>query len=168
MDEQREIVRRIEGLFTLADRIEDHVGAATVRSEQLPQSILARAFRGELVPTEAELAAKEGRDFEPASVLLDRIQEKRKEHEPAKSGRRGKHMKKRSTDRQLASNRRPLDEVLREQGKPMTPEKLFDLAGFDEGSIDAFYEQLRRLIQDGKVRENRPNKRDVTLEAVGT
>jgi hypothetical protein len=37
------------------------------------QSILAKAFRGELVPTEAELARRAGREYEPASVLLERI-----------------------------------------------------------------------------------------------
>ena len=77
-------------------------------------------------------------------------------------------MSKRSTGRRPATKRRPLDEVLREQGKPLTPERLFDLAGFDEGSVDGFYGQLRKLIKDGKVRENRPNKKDVTLEAVAT
>ena len=41
--------------------------------DKLQQSILAKAFRGELVPTEAELARREGRDYEPASVLLERI-----------------------------------------------------------------------------------------------
>jgi hypothetical protein len=76
-------------------------------------------------------------------------------------------MAKRSS-RQPAKARRSLEEVLREQGKPLTPEGLFDLAGFDEDSVDGFYEQLRKLIEAGKVRENRPNRKDVTLEAVGT
>ncbi len=170
LDEQREIVRRVEALFALADGIEAHVRAATVRAERLPQAILARAFRGELVPTEADLAAKEGRDYEPASVLLERIAEARKQHKPAprRRGRGGNKMAKRSTGRLAATRHRPLDEVLREQGKPLTPERLFDLAGFDEGSVDSFYEQLRKLIQDGKVRENRPNQKDVTLEALAT
>jgi type I site-specific restriction endonuclease len=35
----------------------------------------AKAFRGELVPTEAELARREGRAYEPASALLQRIRE---------------------------------------------------------------------------------------------
>lgn len=39
----------------------------------MTQAILAKAFRGELVLTEAELARQEGRDDEPASVLLERI-----------------------------------------------------------------------------------------------
>jgi len=167
-DEQREIVRRVEALFALADKIEANVRAATVRAERLPQAILARAFRGELVPTEAELAAKEGRDYEPASVLLERIQEARVQNKPAKREHGGKRMARRSTDRQALKKRRALDEVLREQGKPLTPERLFDLAGFDEDSVDGFYAELRKLIQLGKVRENRPNNKDVTLEAVGT
>jgi ABC-type multidrug transport system ATPase subunit len=145
--ERREIVRRVEALFTRADGIEDHVRVATAPAEHLPQAILARAFRGELVPTEAELAVEEGRDYEPASVLLERIQESRKQNKPAKSGRGGNNMAKRSS-RQPAKARRSLEEVLREQGKPLTPEGLFDLAGFDE----EFY----RDLLDGKDQPLRP------------
>jgi type I restriction enzyme S subunit len=79
----------VKTLFAVAKGIEDHVRRATVLTEHLPQAILARAFRGELVPTEAELAAEEGRDYEPASELLERIQESRKHNKPAKRGRRG-------------------------------------------------------------------------------
>jgi type I restriction enzyme, S subunit len=46
---------------------------ATARAERLTQAILAKAFRGELVPTEAELARQEGRDYETAAQLLARI-----------------------------------------------------------------------------------------------
>ena len=41
-------------------------------SSDLPSS-LSRAFSGELVPTKAELARREGRSYEPASALLERI-----------------------------------------------------------------------------------------------
>ncbi len=78
-----------EVFFVLADKIETRVRAATVRADRLPQALLARAFRGELVPTEAELAAEEGRVYEPASVLLERIREARKTQTPAKR-RRGR------------------------------------------------------------------------------
>lgn len=77
LEEQHEIVRRVEALFKLADAIEKRVQAATVRAEKLTQAILAKAFRGELVPTEAELAMQEGREYEPASVLLERIRAER-------------------------------------------------------------------------------------------
>jgi type I restriction enzyme S subunit len=73
LEEQREIVRRVDSLFKLADKIEERVAAATKRADKLTQAILAKAFRGELVPTEAELARKERRSYEPASELLNRI-----------------------------------------------------------------------------------------------
>lgn len=47
--------------------------ATRLRAEKLTQAILAKAFRGELVPTEAELARREGRSYESASALLARI-----------------------------------------------------------------------------------------------
>jgi type I restriction enzyme S subunit len=71
--EQHDIVRRIEAMFKLAEAVEKRVEAAKVKAEKLTQAILAKAFRGELVPTEAELARREGRFYESASELLARI-----------------------------------------------------------------------------------------------
>jgi type I restriction enzyme, S subunit len=73
IEEQREIVCRVEALFKVAGAIEGRVAAATARAEKLTQAILAKAFRGELVPTEAELARRAGRTYEPASAPLERI-----------------------------------------------------------------------------------------------
>lgn len=75
--EQQEIVRRIEALFKTADALEARYHKAKAHVDKLSQSILARAFRGELVTTEAELARQEGRDYEPASALLERIRQER-------------------------------------------------------------------------------------------
>lgn len=75
--EQHEIVRRVDALFNLANAIEKRVEAATKRADRLTQSILAKAFRGEIVPTEAELARRERRTYEPASALLARIRAER-------------------------------------------------------------------------------------------
>lgn len=46
--EQHEIVRRVDQLFACADTIEKQVNAALDRVNHLTQSILAKAFRGEL------------------------------------------------------------------------------------------------------------------------
>lgn len=46
--EQAEIVRRVEQLFAYADTIEKQVNSALTRVNNLTQSILAKAFRGEL------------------------------------------------------------------------------------------------------------------------
>ena len=47
-EEQAEIVRRVEQLFAYADTIEKQVNNALTRVNSLTQSILAKAFRGEL------------------------------------------------------------------------------------------------------------------------
>jgi len=78
--EQQEIVHRVEALFKLADQLEARYQKAKAQVDKLQQSILAKAFRGELTPTEAELARREGRDYEPASALLERIGPERAEH----------------------------------------------------------------------------------------
>src|SRR5205814_6266629 len=63
--EQQEIVRRVEALFALADRIDARYAKAKAHVEKLTQSILAKAFRGELVPQDP--------NDEPAEKLLERI-----------------------------------------------------------------------------------------------
>ena len=79
-EEQTEIVRRVEQLFTFADQLEAKVATAQTRIDRLTQSILAKAFRGELVPQDPA--------DEPASVLLQRIQTQRANALKAKRGRK--------------------------------------------------------------------------------
>jgi type I restriction enzyme S subunit len=73
LKEQYEIVSRVDKLFAFADQIEARLKQAKTHVDRLTQSLLRKAFRGELVPTEASLAAAEGRDYESASALLERI-----------------------------------------------------------------------------------------------
>jgi type I restriction enzyme S subunit len=87
--EQHEIGRRVEALFKLADVTEKRAAAAMARADKLTQAILAKAFRGQLVSTEAELARREGRDYEPAAALLARIKAE-KQAEPRKPARRSR------------------------------------------------------------------------------
>jgi type I restriction enzyme, S subunit len=77
--EQEEIVKRIEQLFTLADKIEARYRNAKVQLDKLPQSLLAKAFRGEIVP--------QHENDEPARVLLERVRERnRTNKEKTKAG----------------------------------------------------------------------------------
>lgn len=78
--EQPEIVRRVEQLFAFADQLEAKVASAKSRIDHLTQSILAKAFRGELVPQDP--------NDEPASVLLERIKAQRAAAPKAKRGRK--------------------------------------------------------------------------------
>jgi hypothetical protein len=86
-EEQSEIVRCVEVLFKLAGKVEKRVTSASTRANILTQGILAKAFRGELVPTEAELARHEGRSYESASALLSRIKAEHKAKEDWENGK---------------------------------------------------------------------------------
>lgn len=76
-EEQREIVRRVEQLFAYADTIEKQVNNALARVNNLTQSILAKAFRGELTAQwraeNPELISGEN----SAAALLEKIKAER-------------------------------------------------------------------------------------------
>lgn len=67
--EQIEIVFRIERAFNWIDRLTSEATSARKLIDHLDQSILAKAFRGELVPQDP--------NDEPAIVLLERIKAER-------------------------------------------------------------------------------------------
>ncbi|MGE0785534.1 MAG: restriction endonuclease subunit S [Sandaracinaceae bacterium] len=73
VEEQAEIVRRMDALFDLLGTLETRVASATRPSQLVSQAVLAKAFAGQLVPTEAEVAAGDGRSFESATELLMRL-----------------------------------------------------------------------------------------------
>ena len=79
--EQSEIVRRVETLFAFADRLEARLQAARTAAERLTPSLLAKAFRGELVPQDPA--------DEPAAELLKRLAAST----PASPKRRGRPAK---------------------------------------------------------------------------
>ena len=83
LSEQQEIVRRVEKLFEFADQIEARLRQAQSHVDRLTQSILRKAFRGELVPTEHAIATREGREYETAIQLLKRIRASHTDTSPA-------------------------------------------------------------------------------------
>jgi len=78
--EQREIVQRLEAAFAWIDRLGAEATSARRLIDRLDQAVLAKAFRGELVPQDPE--------DEPASMLLDRIKAERGALSKAKRGRK--------------------------------------------------------------------------------
>jgi len=89
ISEQTEIVRRVEELFVFADRIEQAAQAALSRVNNLTQSILAKAFRGELTAdwraANPELISGEN----SAEALLARIKAERDKVKPTKKAKAG-------------------------------------------------------------------------------
>ena len=81
-EEQNEIIRKVEKLFAFADKLEVRYTKAKQMIDKLPQSLLAKAFRGELVPQDSE--------DEPASELLERIKAKKEKLAAEKEGKKAK------------------------------------------------------------------------------
>ncbi len=165
-EEQKEIVRRVERLFELADKIESRIKQARDRVDKLTQSILAKAFRGELVPTEAELAQRQGRIYETAEQLLVRIKLEREKKRTIEL--KGSEIKGRSKVMGVLRGlkKRPILEVLSEAQGKLKPEQLFRKANFTEEFVDDFYEELREAVQAEQIKELRPNKTEIYLEAI--
>jgi type I restriction enzyme, S subunit len=69
LDEQPFIVEEIERRLSVVDKLEATVEANLKQADSLRQSVLKRAFSGELIPQDP--------DDESASVLLERIRAER-------------------------------------------------------------------------------------------
>lgn len=80
IEEQHEIVRRVEALFAHADALEAKYRAAREQVDRLTPAVLAKAFRGELVPQDP--------NDEPAAELLERIRAARAAQPAATRARR--------------------------------------------------------------------------------
>jgi type I restriction enzyme S subunit len=81
LTEQKEIVRRVESLFAKADAIEAKYNVLKTQIDNLPQAILAKAFKGELVeqlPTDgdAKELLKEIKKLKEASVPKKKVKRK--------------------------------------------------------------------------------------------
>ncbi len=87
-EEQNEIVRRVESMFAAADETEQDVKDALARVNQLTQSILAKAFRGELT----EQWRNDNPDLitgdHSAEALLAKIKAEREAAKPVKRGKK--------------------------------------------------------------------------------
>ena len=80
LTEQRELVHRVHKALGEIGRLVAEAAAARRLLDRLDQAVLAKAFRGELVPQDPA--------DEPASVLLDRIRAERPAAPRAKRGRK--------------------------------------------------------------------------------
>ena len=136
--EQRAIVSSIESYFT---RLDDAVATLERVQRNLKRyraSVLKAAVEGRLVPTEAELARSEGRDYEPAPVLLERIlAERRRRWEDAELAK------------MTAKGKAPRDDKWKETYREPVGPDTTDLPELPEGWCWTTADQVCSSVRDG-------------------
>ncbi|QDT10762.1 restriction endonuclease subunit S [Planctomycetes bacterium K23_9] len=140
-EEQDEIVKRVEQALLHLETIGAEVASMESSLTVLDQSILSKAFRGELVP-------QDPRD-EPASELLARIRTTRAE-EAAKSKSKSKPKTNKTTGGKSAKTS-AIMEVLQKAGQRMEIDRVRELAKMKSKD---FYSQLKEHVKRGEIRED--------------
>lgn len=141
LEEQAEIVRRVKLAFEKLDKIELRYQKAKEYSDKLTQSILNKAFRGELVP----------QDPNDKPISLDDIQVQIAE-KPSKKRKTLKNNKVQEMTKEII-------EILKEYPEGISPEELFKNSkysqkDFTDHDIIEFYKELSNLL-DSKLTEEK-------------
>ncbi|SFU42124.1 restriction endonuclease subunit S [Halomonas korlensis] len=145
--EQAEIINRVDQLFAFADQIEQQVANAQVRIDKLTQSILAKAFRGELTAEWRSANPQQVSGSSSAESLLKRIKEGREVL--VKQSKNRNVSKSCKEDRSMSNKTIKVVEALREAGKPLSGQDLLAAAGYPS---DASAEKLEQFFLD--IRES--------------
>jgi type I restriction enzyme, S subunit len=157
IEEQQEIVRRVEKLFTFADRLESRYQTARAKCDQLTPALLEKAFQGELVPQDP--------NDEPASVLLERIKSLRSSMGtyPIKPHQRNTTSEKsKSYSFKVKMLKRKdiqpshLSDILKASGS-LSAEALWTASQLE---IDDFYDQLKDEEAQNLLKETRAENSD--------
>ncbi|UWR12445.1 restriction endonuclease subunit S [Sulfitobacter mediterraneus] len=152
--EQEEISNRLEAKLSTLDTIEEQLETQIARCKALRQSILKRAFAGELVDQDP--------DDEPASKLLERIKAEKAEAEiAAKRDRKTKQVRKPKNRRLTMTD---LIEVLKKEGDWVSASKAAQGLGIADGTssddVEAFYRQLKERIEANEIEVERRGDED--------
>lgn len=84
IEQQQQTVKEIESRLSVCNAVEKQIKNSLGQAENLRQSILKKAFEGSLLNEKELKACKAQPDYEPASVLLERIKAKKEAHKPVK------------------------------------------------------------------------------------
>ena len=147
-NEQIEIIYRVDQLLTYADTIEEQVNNALDRVERLTQSILAKAFRGELT----EQWRKDHPDMisgeNSAEALLAKIKAAREAVK--KQPKPNRTAVKKKTGSSMSKQIISAIEALKKSGKPLSGQQLLAAAGYPNDSnteeLETFFLDVREAL----------------------
>jgi type I restriction enzyme S subunit len=156
--EQVEIVRRTHELFSLANQLEAKLNTARKVVDRLTPALLAKAFRGELVPQDPS--------EEPASVLLERIRAARQAEatagKPSRRGRRKAVAHPKEAPLPAAPALPDLLAQLLQKCGALSKRELLAASGLETG---LFQRQLAMEMEAGIVRTERQGDQQVLMVA---
>jgi type I restriction enzyme S subunit len=143
--EQARLAEALDVMMTSLDDAAAALGRAQRKLNRYRVSVLQAAVEGRLVPTEVELARAEGREYEPAPVLLERVL----------AGRRGR-WEEAEVARLRAAGNEPRDDRWKAKYKEPQRPNSGELAPLPEGWCWATLPQLGELNR-GKSRHRPRN-----------
>jgi type I restriction enzyme, S subunit len=139
VQEQPRIVDAIESYVSRLDDAVESLQRAQARLKAYRASVLKAAAEGRLVTTEAEVARKEKRDYEPADVLLKRI-----------LAERGRRWEEAELARLNAAGKSPKDDRWKARYDEPGAADASTLPTLPEGWCWASLDQLALLVRNGQ------------------
>jgi type I restriction enzyme, S subunit len=149
---RRKLIEKVESAFARVGRIEAESARARLLLDRLEAAILTKAFKGELVPQHP--------NDEPASVILERINDARS-HQAQSQPKRGRKASVPKTPREKAvmtksrqdedvKNKPYLANIIRQAGGSSKVEHLFKEADLP---VTDFYKQLAWEVDQGHIHD---------------
>lgn len=145
-EEQSEIVRRVEELFAFAESIEQKTNAGLERVNNLTQSILAKAFRGDLTADWRDANPELISGDNSAEALLARIKAEREAIE--KSPKLKRTIIKKKINSRMSKKIIKVVEALKQAREPLSGQQLLVVAGYPSDSSTDQLEQFFLDIRD--------------------
>ena len=152
-EEQAEIVNRIEQLFAFADQIEAKIAVSQTRVDHLTNSILAKAFRGELTAdwriANPELVSGK----KSANALLEKIKAERETLTKQPKKRKASAIK--NLGKYMSTGIITVTEALEAANKPLNGQQLMAAAGYPRDSnteqLESFFLDLREALEQQRI-----------------
>lgn len=139
-EEQLKIVQELGSKFALIENLENTIVIALKKLDIFQQSILKNAFEGKLVPQYSS--------EESAIILIQQIiNEKINLLKSIKE-----HLKLQPKINKMIEEVKSIIDILKEAGKPVLAKELWQSSEFKD-NIDAFYAQIKELIESGTIME---------------
>jgi type I restriction enzyme S subunit len=155
LEEQTEIVRRVERLFAVAERLDVRYLSVRDRLARLTPSLLAKAFRGEL--------AEQDPNEESAEKLLERIRTSIA-NAPKETNKIHRRTKLKAAKVKQEGRRISVMQALKDAGKELSSEQLFRAAGFpvdaESELVEEFFVEIRDALKNKQLQRRREGNSD--------